>query len=53
MTSTIEPDTQLDALREYYSFQVNALIEEGREDLVTGMSDQYDRDAAELTQGAA
>lgn len=53
MTSTIELNTQLEALQDDYTFRINVLVEEGREDLVADLSDQYLWDAAALTQRAA
>ena len=46
-----ERDTQrLRELHEYYVWQVNAAVEEGRDDLVAELADQYFEDAlAELT----
>ncbi len=53
MISTTELDTRLEALQDDYTFRVNVLLEEGREDLVADMSDQYLSDAAALTRQAA
>lgn len=53
MTSTTELSTQLEVLQDDYTFRINVLVEEGREDLVADLSAEYAIDAAALMQPAA
>lgn len=53
MTSRTELSAQLEDLQDDYTFRVNVLLEDGREDLAADLSDQYVSDAAELMRRAA
>ena len=49
MTSALyDLDAELSALRDDYTYRVNLLLDEGREDLATELSDRYVQDAADL-----
>jgi len=52
-STTSELNTRLEALQDDYTFRVNVLVEDGREDLVADLSDQYICDAAALTRQVA
>ncbi|PZS14646.1 MAG: hypothetical protein DLM57_14145 [Pseudonocardiales bacterium] len=46
MNTTTDLTTRLEALRDEYTYRVNMLLEEGREDLATELADNYVDDAA-------
>ncbi len=49
MTSTLfDLNAELSALQDDYTYRVNLLLDEGREDLATELSDRYVQDAADL-----
>ncbi len=41
MNTATDLTARLEALREEYTYRVNMLLEEGREDLATKLSDEY------------
>lgn len=49
MTTTLfDLDAELSALQDDYTYRVNMLLDEGREDLAAELSDQYVQDAADM-----
>ncbi len=48
MTSTLTLDEELATLRDDYTYRVNLLLDDGREDLAAQLSDRYLEDAAAL-----
>lgn len=51
MTTTLDLATRLAALQDHYTYRVNLLLDEGREDLAAQLADQYPDDAARLLAG--
>jgi hypothetical protein len=52
MTSTLTTEHRPDEFQEEYSYRVNLLLDEGREDLARALSDEYlDAVARLLSQG--
>lgn len=41
MNTTIDLTARLETLRDEYTYRVNVVLEEGREDLATKISDEY------------
>ena len=54
-TTTIDVDVraELEALQDDYTYRVNLLLDEGREDLASALSDQYIAEAATVIRRAA
>ena len=51
--TTSSYDAELAALRDDYTYRINLLLDEGREDLATALSDRYVEDAAAILRRAA
>ncbi len=41
MNTTVDLTARLEALRDEYTYRVNMLLDEGREDLATALADDY------------
>jgi hypothetical protein len=52
VTATRTLSTQLAALQDDYTYRVNLLLDEGREDLAARLADRYLEDAARLMRSA-
>ena len=52
-TSTTDLHRDLESLQDEYTYRVNLMLDEGREDLATALSEQYIADAAALLQDSA
>jgi hypothetical protein len=48
MSATVELTERLAGLSEEYSYRLNMLLEEGREDLAHGLAAEYERETLEL-----
>jgi hypothetical protein len=53
MMDSVEFSDQLDQLNDEYTYRVNALVGEGREELAAAMSVQYLEDRDDLQRAAA
>ncbi len=51
MNTTLALDARMEQLKDSYTYRVNMLLEEGREDLATELADQYPEDAARMLAG--
>ncbi len=51
MNTTLALDARMEQLRDSYTYRVNMLLEEGREDLAAELADQYPEDAARTLAG--
>jgi hypothetical protein len=52
MTTTIDTTAALAALQDDYTYRVNMLLDEGREDLAAALADRYVEDAAAIVRRA-
>ncbi len=52
MSTTIDMTTELAELQDDYTYRVNLLLDEGREDLAAVLADRYIEDAAALVRRA-
>jgi hypothetical protein len=50
VNATLDSTTRLEELRDDYTYRVNLLLDEGREDLAAKLSDEYVEAAARLLQ---
>ena len=48
MTTTYDVTAEISALQDDYTYRMNLLLDEGREDLATTLADRYTDDAARL-----
>ncbi len=48
MNATLDLTTRLEQLRDDYTYRVNLLLDEGREDLAVKLSDEYVEAAARV-----
>jgi len=53
VTRTVDVSAELAALQDDYTYRVNMLLDEGREDLATHLADRYIEDAAAVIRHAA
>lgn len=51
MTTMLDVTSRLHELQEDYTYRVNMLLEEGREDLAAQLADQYVEDSARVLAG--
>lgn len=50
MNTTIDLTTRLETLRDEYTYRLNLLLDEGREDLAAKLSDEYVDAAARVLE---
>ncbi len=48
MNTTLDIDARMADLKDSYTYRVNMLLEEGREDLAAELADQYPEEAADM-----
>jgi hypothetical protein len=48
VSSTVRPNDSLAQLSEEYTYRVNMVLDEGREDLATALAAEYERKTMEL-----
>ncbi len=53
MSATISLTEQLAVLRDDYTYRVNLLLDEGRDDLAARLADRYVDDAFRVMRGSA
>ncbi len=53
MTATIDLTEELAALRDDYTYRVNLLLDEGRDDLAARLADRYVEDAFRVVRASA
>jgi hypothetical protein len=51
VTSTLDLNTRLERLEDDYTYRVNMLLEEGRDDLAAVLADEFVDAAARLLRG--
>jgi len=51
MNATLDVTTRLEELRDDYTYRVNLLLDEGREDLAAELADRYVEDQARALRG--
>ena len=50
MTTDLDLNAELQQLQDDYTYRVNMVIEDNREDLAYRLSDEYEREAAQLVR---
>ncbi len=51
MNGTLDVTTRLEELRDDYTYRVNLVLDEGREDLAAELADRYVEDLARALRG--